>query len=56
MSAGQAFASIRTSSALEVISEIPPQSAKPTAMSPLDGYRRGIRFNKYLGSSRLLRP
>ena len=37
MSAGQAFASIRTSSALEVISEIPPQSAKPTAMSPLEG-------------------
>jgi len=37
MSAGQAFASIGSSSAVEVISAVPPQTVKPTAMSPLEG-------------------
>jgi hypothetical protein len=37
MSAGQDFASIRSSTAVEVISAVPPQSVKPTAMSPLEG-------------------
>jgi hypothetical protein len=37
MSAGQDFASIRSSSAVEVISAVPPQSVKPTAMSSLEG-------------------
>jgi hypothetical protein len=37
MSAGQDFASIRSSRAVEVISAVPPQSVKPTAMSPLEG-------------------
>ena len=37
MSAGQAFASIRSSSAVEVISAVPPQSFNPTAMSRLEG-------------------
>ena len=37
MSAGLDFASIRRSSAVEVISAVPPQSFNPTAMSRLEG-------------------
>ena len=45
MSAGQDFASIRSSTAVEVISAVPPQSVKPTAMSPLEGVRLFVPQN-----------
>ena len=37
MSAGPDSASIRSSSAIEIISAVPPRSFNPTAMSPLEG-------------------
>ena len=39
MSTGQAFASIRTSSALEVLSAVPPQSVKDRDQSTGRGVR-----------------
>ena len=53
MSAGQDFASIRGSSAVEVISAVPPQSVKPTAMSPLEG-RSVVRSPEQLRLHRAL--
>src|ERR1700694_1687613 len=38
MSAGLDFASIRSSSVIQVISAVPPQSFNPTAMSRVDGH------------------
>jgi hypothetical protein len=47
MSAGQDFASIRSSSVAEVISAVPPQPFNPTAMSRLEG-RPVVRSPEYL--------
>jgi hypothetical protein len=54
MSAGQDFASIRSSSAVEVISAVPPQSVKPAAMSPLEG-RPVVRSPEQLRLHRALK-
>jgi hypothetical protein len=37
MSAGQDFASIRSRTAVKVISAVPPQSFNPTALRPFEG-------------------
>jgi hypothetical protein len=53
MSAGLDFASIRSSSAVEVISAVPPQSFNPTAMSRLEG-RPVVRSPEHLRLHRAL--
>ncbi len=53
MSAALDFASIRSSSAVEVISAVPPQSFNPTAMSRLEG-RPVVRFPEQLRLHRAL--
>lgn len=53
MSAGQDFASIRSSSAAEVISAVPPQPFNPTAMSRLEG-RPVVRSPEHLRLHRAL--
>ncbi|HZM08957.1 MAG TPA: hypothetical protein VFC15_01970 [Candidatus Limnocylindrales bacterium] len=47
------FASIRSSSAVEIISPVPPQSSNPTAMSRLEG-RPVVRFPEQLRLHRSL--
>jgi len=53
MSAGLDFASIRSSSAVQVISAVPPQSFNPTAMSRVDG-RPAVRSLEQLRLHRAL--
>ena len=53
MSAGQISASIRSSSAVEVISAVPPQPFNPTAMSRLEG-RPVVRSPEHLRLHRAL--
>ena len=53
MSAGQDFASIRSSSAAEVISAVPPQSLNPTAISRVEG-RPVVRSLEHLRLHRAL--